>query len=136
MPKVIARKGISREALRSPTGRFTTEDQQARVEKILDAVRGASLCTIRDLAVQFGLSASYLQHLFKARTGSRLGRSLTEERLRRAALLLSNSEMSVKEIAYTVGYKHPSSFIRAFDRHFQQPPSCYRQEMLTERRFG
>lgn len=137
MPTTIALGCIGGRTFESPTGRFTTRvNPQERAKKILDAVEGGSLCRIRDLAVQFSLSTSHLQRLFKAQTGSRLGRSLTEERLRRAALLLLESDMSVKEIAYMVGYKHSSSFIRAFTRYFKQAPSCYRQEMLTERHFG
>jgi two-component system, response regulator YesN len=54
---------------------------------------------------------------------------LTEERLRKAAALLLEGNLSVKEIAYVVGYKHPSSFIRAFDRFFGQAPNRYRQTM-------
>jgi AraC-like DNA-binding protein len=137
MPKIIAPGSTSRETFRSRTGRITTTaSQQARAKKILNTVRAGSLCTIHDLAVEFNLSTSHLQHLFKAQTGSSLGRSLTEERLRKAALLLLDSDMSVKEIADMVGYKHPSSFIRAFNRYFQRAPSCYRQEMLIERSFG
>jgi two-component system response regulator YesN len=106
------------------------------VRKILATVESGSFISIHDLAVEFKLSASYLQHLFKARTGSRLGRRLAEMRLRRAAFLLVQSDSSIKEISYAVGYRHPSSFIRAFERFFRQSPSDYRQEMLTERRFG
>ena len=99
---------------------------EERFQRILKIVRTGSLSTIRDLACEFKLSASHLQHLFKAETGLCLGRSLTEERLRRAAALLLRSEWSVKEIAYTVGYKHPSSFVRAFTRYFGRTPTDYR----------
>jgi AraC-like DNA-binding protein len=100
---------------------------EKRLQRILETAQSGSLTRIRDLACEFNLSASHLQHLFKAQTGSCLGRSLTEERLRRAAALLLDTNLSVKEVAYIVGYKHPSSFIRAFVRYFAQAPSCYRQ---------
>jgi two-component system response regulator YesN len=90
-------------------------------------VKSGSLKTIRDLACEVNLSISHLQHLFKAQTGSCLGRSLTEERLHKAAALLLETNLSVKEISYVVGYKHPSSFIRAFERFFGQAPTYYRQ---------
>lgn len=110
--------------------------QGERIRKILEKVESGSLRNISDLAMQFKLSTSHLQHLFKAQTGAGLGHRLTEQKLQRAALLLLNSEMSVKEIGYAVGYKHPSSFVRAFERAFQTAPGDYRQKMLTERRFG
>ena len=104
----------------------TTAAPEERFQRILRTVRTGSLSTIRDLAREFKLSASHLQHLFKAETGFCLGRSLTEERLRRAAVLLLTSDWSVKEIAYAVGYKHPSSFVRAFTRYFGRTPTDYR----------
>lgn len=124
-------------AARATEGRLlTAAAQDARLRKILDIIESGSLCTIGDLALEFHLSASHLQHLFKAQTGARLGRRLVEQRLHRAALLLLQSNMSVKEVAYAVGYKHPPSFVRAFERFFEQAPGHYRQEMLTERRIG
>jgi AraC-like DNA-binding protein len=115
---------------------LTAAAQEERLRKILEIIESGSLCTIGDLAQEFRLSASHLQHLFKAQTGSRLGQRLVEQRLHRAALLLLQSNMSVKEVAYAVGYKHPPSFVRAFERFFEQAPGHYRQEMLTERRIG
>ena len=32
------------------------------------------------------------------------------------------------EIAYTIGYAHASSFIRAFERRFAQAPARYRKQ--------
>jgi AraC-like DNA-binding protein len=115
---------------------MSPRDQEERLRKILATVESGSLSTIHDLAREFKLSASHLQHLFKALTGSRLGRRLVELRLEKASLLLLDSNLSIKEIAYTVGYRHPSSFVRAFERFFQQSPGEYRQKMLMERRFG
>ena len=114
---------------------MSPEGQEQRFQKILEKVESGSLRNISDLAVQFKLSPSHLQHLFKAQTGSGLGHRLTEQKLQRAAFLLLHSEMSVKEIGYAVGYKHPSSFVRAFERAFQDAPGDYRQKMLTDRRF-
>jgi two-component system response regulator YesN len=108
---------------------------EAHLRDILRMVESGSVCTIHELALELNLSPSHLQHLFKGETGSQLGHWLTERRLRRAARLLLENSMSVKEVAYAVGYKHPPSFVRAFERMFRQTPGSYRQEMLTKRRF-
>jgi transcriptional regulator GlxA family with amidase domain len=121
-------------SLRTKGGDLTAAVQDERFRKILEIVEAGSVYSIGDLAVELKLSASHLQHLFKAQTGSRLGRWLIEQRLNRAAILLLQSNMSVKEVSYAVGYKHPPSFVRAFERVFEQAPGQYRQEMLTERR--
>jgi AraC-like DNA-binding protein len=115
-------------------GDLTATAQDEHFRKILKIVEAGSVYSIGDLAGELNLSASHLQHLFKARTGSRLGRWLVEQRLNRAAILLLDSDLSIKEIGYAIGYKHPPSFVRAFERMFEQAPGQYRQEMLTERR--
>lgn len=101
--------------------------QERRLRKLLETIEAEPLLNIFDLAQELNLSPSHLQHLFKQHTGCCLGRLLTEQRLRRAAQLLSDSNLSIKEIAHAVGYEHPSSFIRAFERRFMQPPRRYRE---------
>jgi AraC-like DNA-binding protein len=100
---------------------------EGRVRRILQIVESGRTFDIGDLALELNLSASYLQRLFKHQTGLSMGEWLNERRLQKAAQLLASSYMSVKEIAHTVGYEHSSSFIRAFERRFLQPPSVYRQ---------
>jgi len=102
--------------------------EEDRIRKILETIESTPRCTMDDLAEQFKLSHSHLQHLVKEETGVGLGHLLAEQRLTRAAELLSSSNLSVKEIADTVGYEHASSFIRAFERRFTQPPRVYRRQ--------
>lgn len=101
---------------------------ETRVLKILQMIQLQPLQRIEDLAREFNLSHSRLEHLFKQETGVSLGQLLTEQRLGRAAYLLLHTNMRIKEIAHTVGYEHTSSFIRAFERHFMQSPRLYRQK--------
>lgn len=101
---------------------------EGRVQKILQMAESGTTLSIRELALEFHLSPSYLQRLFKHQTGVCMGEWLNEQRLQRAASLLANSYMSVKEIAYTIGYEHASSFIRAFERRFAQAPLRYRKQ--------
>jgi two-component system response regulator YesN len=100
---------------------------EGRVQKILEMAESGTTLRIRELALEFHLSPAYLQRLFKHQTGVSMGEWLIEQRLQRAAKLLANSYMSVKEIAYTIGYEHASSFIRAFERRFAQAPQRYRK---------
>ena len=101
---------------------------ERRVLKILDMVEAGTTFAIRDLAAEFRLSPSYLQRLFKNETGICMGEWLSEQRLQRAAYLLSNSYLSIKEITHAIGYEHTSSFIRAFERRFLQAPARYRKQ--------
>lgn len=98
-----------------------------RLRKILQVIASHPSRKIHDLALECNLSESHLQHLFKQRTGLGLGRLLTKQRMQLAIDFLEHTDLSIKEIACNVGYEHTSSFTRAFERHFQEAPSCYRQ---------
>jgi AraC-like DNA-binding protein len=124
----IAPDGTMPQAAVAPSSSLMATMLEGRVRKILRMVESGTTFTIRDLAFQFHLSPSYLQRLFKHQTGVCMGEWLNEQRLQRAAHLLASSYMSVKEIAHTIGYEHASSFIRAFERRFTQPPARYRKQ--------
>jgi transcriptional regulator GlxA family with amidase domain len=101
--------------------------REGRLRVILEIVESGAAFTIRDLAARVGLSPSRLQRLFKQQMRVCIGEWLNEQRLLRAAHLLATSYLSVKEITHSVGYEHPSSFIRAFERRFTQAPTRYRE---------
>jgi AraC-like DNA-binding protein len=127
-PKATAAKD-SAEFNASPSQLATPSSavQERRLRKILQTIEAEPPRNIFDLAQEFNLSPSHLQHVFKQQTGTCLGHVLTEQRLQRAAQLLVDSNLSVKEIAHLSGYEHTSSFIRAFERRFLQAPRRYRQ---------
>jgi transcriptional regulator GlxA family with amidase domain len=102
------------------------ELQRKRVSNILEIIKSGRPCKVCDLACEFNLSKSHLQHLFKQETGLCLGRLLIEQKLQIAAHLLKSSRMRIKQIACAVGYGHTSSFTRAFERRFAEPPQLYR----------
>ena len=101
--------------------------EDCRLRKVLQMIASDSSQKIQELAQECNLSESHLQHLFKESTGLALGRMLADQRMQRAARLLGQTNLSIKEIAWTVGYEHTSSFIRAFERHFHEAPRCFRQ---------
>jgi AraC-like DNA-binding protein len=105
-----------------------------RLRRILQIIESHPTRKINDLAVECNLSPSHLQHLFKQRTGLGLGQLLTEQRMQCASQFLAHTDLSIKEIAGSVGYEHTSSFTRAFERRFQQAPSCYRQAKSPDKK--
>ena len=106
--------------------------QDGRLRKVLQMIASDRAHKIHELALECNLSESHLQHLFKQDTGLGLGRLLSEQRMQRAADLLGQTNMSIKEISWTVGYEHTSSFSRAFERHFQEAPRAYRHRQGRE----
>jgi transcriptional regulator GlxA family with amidase domain len=102
------------------------EVQERRLRQVIEMIESDPSCSIRDLAGKVSLTPTHLQRLFKQQTGTQLGSLVVERRLQKAAQLLTISNLSIKEIAHSVGYRHHSSFVRAFQRRFAQAPKHYR----------
>jgi len=96
--------------------------------------RSGRLCSVHSLAIEFNVSESHLQHLFKRQTGLRLGQFLIEQKLQQSAQLLQRSNLSIKQIAYAVGYQHTPSFTRAFVHRFAESPWAYRNRHPTAKK--
>jgi transcriptional regulator GlxA family with amidase domain len=101
--------------------------QERRLRKVLEKIEAGPPRSVSELAHEVRLSPAHLQRLFKQETGVHISDLLAENRLRNAALLLSTTDMEIKEIAYVAGYRHHSSFVRAFQRRFRQSPKDYRR---------
>jgi AraC family transcriptional regulator len=101
--------------------------RERRLRKVLEMIEGAAPRSVSELARIVRLSPAHLQRLFKQETGVHISDLLAENRLRNAAQLLSTTDMEIKEIAYVAGYRHHSSFVRAFQRRFHQSPKDYRR---------
>jgi AraC-like DNA-binding protein len=125
----ILRAGMPRASV-APLRPLTPTMLGGRMRKILEMVESGTAFKIRDLAVECNLSPWHLQRLFKHQTGVCMGEWLSEQRMQRAAHLLANSYMSVKEIGYCIGYEHASSFVRAFEQRFAQAPARYRKQAV------
>jgi AraC-like DNA-binding protein len=108
------------------------EVQERRLRQVVEIIESQPAFSIRDLATKVSLSPAHLQRLFKQQTGTLLGSLVAERRLQKAAELLTISNLSIKEIAHTVGYRHHSSFVRAFQRRFDQAPKYYRRQPDTQ----
>jgi transcriptional regulator GlxA family with amidase domain len=98
-----------------------------RVRAALALLAERSVCSVRELAREMHLSPDRLQRLFKKEMGMLISGYLVEQRLQKAASLLRTSNLSIKEIAFDVGYEHHSSFTRAFENRFAQSPKDYRE---------
>lgn len=99
-----------------------------RIRKVLESLEDDPTASVRELATQVNLSRSRLGHLFKLQMGVDLNRFLANERLEKAAELLRQTDLSIKEIAARIGYQHSSSFDRGFQQKFGVPPAGFRKK--------
>lgn len=83
--------------------------------------------TIEALAAQFHLSPTTLKTAFKAAYGTSIAAHIKEHRMEKAALLLTQTELSIAEVARAVGYDSQSKFTAAFKSFFDTLPKDYRK---------
>ncbi len=81
------------------------------------------------LAQKFHLSKTYISKYIKDKSGKTFGEHVTNIRLKRAKTLLKNGNMTVENIADSVGYPNVEHFIRTFKQRFGVTPTQYRNEM-------
>lgn len=79
---------------------------------------------LKDIARDAGFSEYYFSRLFKETTEVNFHQYLNEYRIRKAESLLTNSNYTVSEVAYGVGF----SSISTFDRLFRSMKGCSPQE--------
>jgi len=82
--------------------------------------------TAQELALQFGSSERKLNEAFRAQYGLTVFGWLRDERLRTARELLVGTDLSIVEIAETLGYSTAQNFSTAFREHFHGTPSQFR----------
>jgi AraC-like DNA-binding protein len=81
-----------------------------------------------------GLSAFHFLRLFAAVLGVTPHQYLVRSRLRHAACLLADSDRSVTDVAYDVGFGDLSNFVRTFHRAAGVSPRGFRQAAKGDRR--
>lgn len=87
----------------------------------------ASPITIEDIAAHVGVSRSRLFRAFQEHMQSSPTRYLTNFRMDHARKLIRKGALSVKEIAYSVGFEDPLYFSRRFHEIHGCSPTAYAQ---------
>ncbi|WP_335872312.1 response regulator transcription factor [Bacillus sp. 2205SS5-2] len=88
--------------------------------------------SLEALGNQVGLSPIYISKMFKEKLGVNYIDFLTECRLEKAKKLLTDSEKSIKEITYEVGYHDPNYFSKVFKKMVTVTPKEYRKSLLVK----
>lgn len=88
--------------------------------------------TLEETARQVGLSPNYFCTLFRRHAGCSFVEYLNILRVRKAqALLASDTEKSITEIAFEVGFGSYTNFYRAFCRIIGTPPGRFRDDIFS-----
>ncbi|MEA1877074.1 MAG: AraC family transcriptional regulator [Bacteroidota bacterium] len=81
---------------------------------------------ISDIARFARWSEPHFKQIFKSETGIPPGEYLQRIRIKKASELLSNSQLSIAEIAWRTGYTSSGYFATVFKKHKGQSPGEYR----------
>ncbi len=84
------------------------------------------LCA-EEICRAFRISHSYLCRLMKQETGKPMMQHLIKIRIAEACRMLEKTQMSVKEIAYSVGFRDELHFMKTFKRQIGISPREYRR---------
>jgi transcriptional regulator GlxA family with amidase domain len=84
---------------------------------------------VGDLAALAGLGKSAFSRLFKKSTGRTVPHYVNERRISRACLLLTETDLTVSQIAMDCGFVSPAHFQRQFREHQHCAPLTYRRQV-------
>lgn len=82
---------------------------------------------LTELAERLGQSVSSLSSLVRRTTGSTYKQLLAQKRFMKAEALLVDTDLSIAQIIWAVGYDNTSYFHREFRRRYNMSPMAYRK---------
>ncbi|MBO8433736.1 MAG: PocR ligand-binding domain-containing protein [Tyzzerella sp.] len=83
--------------------------------------------SLNELADYCNVSSSYLSRLFVKETGESFSHYITKTKMDMAKEWLENSDMSISEIGYSLGFNETGYFIRSFKKFVGMTPGVYRK---------
>ncbi len=103
------------------------ECKDERLIEILNYIQTNYLdVTLEDLSEKFYLSKPYLSKYIKEKSGMTFGETVKRVRMKKARALLKSTNMTVENIALSVGYQNVEHFNRLFKKAYKMTPVQYR----------
>lgn len=87
------------------------------------------LPTVEYIASHLSLTPRYLSDMLRHHTGQNAQQHIHDKLIEKAKEYLSESQFSVSETAYQLGFEHPQSFSKLFKKKTQLTPNEYRQSL-------
>lgn len=85
------------------------------------------LPTVEDLAHELNVSSAYLSDILRNLTGQNTQQHIHEKLIEKAKEILTNTDLSVSEIAYHLGFEYPQSFSKLFKNKTTFTPGEFRK---------
>lgn len=106
-----------------------TSGREERIVEIISFVQKHYVDVTLDMLVEdFHLSKPYLSKYIKEKAGVTFQELVREERMKKARMLLKETNQTVETIAANVGYENVEHFNRLFKKAYQMTPVQYRKQ--------
>ena len=89
---------------------------------------------VQQLCVTLGMSRVQLYRKIKALLGYSVSDYIKQVRLKKASFLLLESDLTISEVAYEVGFSSPAYFSTAFKQMYQVSPKKYQQRKTNKKK--
>lgn len=101
-----------------------------RLKPALDLITGHYTSSIRleDLAACCHLSPNHFHSLFSKIFSTTPHAYIMRLKMNEATALIINSELTMKEIAFRLGFLNDTYFSHAFKKHYHMSPGCFRKK--------
>ena len=80
--------------------------------------------SLKSTAAHFGYHPVYISRLLSKKTGKNFSQTLLEFRMKKAAILLKSTDLSIEKIAAMLGYSNNSNFYKAFREYYGTSPKA------------
>lgn len=85
--------------------------------------------TLKETSLLFGYHEKYLSRLIRKKFGMSYQTMIKKIRMTHASQLLIKTDMSVDEVANTVGYTNVTNFYKFFQEEYKKTPAEYRKQL-------
>jgi len=89
-------------------------------------------CTLTSTAAHFNFHPNYLSSLIRKTTNKSFKDLIQAQKLTRSAILLSNTDIPIYEVANEIGYQNQNFFYKKFKNYFGITPNEYRTKLKNE----
>ena len=86
---------------------------------------------LKEVAQAVGYSSAYLTDLVRKLTGKTVNNWIIERRITEASILLLETNYSVEQIAFDVGYQNINHFYCQFRNYYQNTPRAWRDKQRS-----
>lgn len=103
-----------------------------KLRQLLEENLSESDFNVKKLSEDLNISTTHLYRKLKALTGLSPVEFIRAFKLQKACEMLSNTNHSIKEIGYGLGFNNLSYFVKCFREQFGVTPSAFRQKGLPD----